>query len=132
MSNQPYPVFGKVKTIVLPFNSEDDRNISLTDYKAKYGIDLKEIFQFNEDYENPKIPKNTLFIIAASRWSEDLNYPIGTDDYCLIIPQLCYVIDDTTAVAFVFSTTQYNTDDGETAADEVTLEIGSSITWTAR
>lgn len=35
-----YPAFGKVKTIVLPIAKGD--NLSISEYKEKYGIDLKE------------------------------------------------------------------------------------------
>lgn len=45
-----YPNFGKVKTIVLPFSS-DDIGQNLERYKNKYGIDLKEFISLSDSGE---------------------------------------------------------------------------------
>lgn len=56
-----FPDFGKVKTIILPIPSDP---MSITEYKAKYGIDLKEFLLITADkYLRFKpIPNTQIFL----------------------------------------------------------------------
>lgn len=47
MANRSYPPFGKVKTIVLPVPTDE---LTYSQYKQKYGIDLKDVFEIDADY----------------------------------------------------------------------------------
>ena len=64
MANKSYPIFGKVKTIVLPY-VEVGTQYSEEEYYEKYGIKLTDIFELkpNDDIDFKETYKNTLFYI---------------------------------------------------------------------
>ena len=67
-----YPIFGKVKTVVLPcWNVDDFDHLSNEQYKEKYGIDLEEIFELQE-VGVPAI-KTSGFILIADGGYNGLN-----------------------------------------------------------
>lgn len=63
-----YPAFGKVKTIVLPVPGEQ---MKFTEYKEKYGIDLKEFFEVKENDINLKNVKNAVIYFDLSDVSDN-------------------------------------------------------------
>lgn len=83
MSNVSYPKFGKVKTIVLPVPG-DDSAISLSVYKERYGIDLKDILYCDAvsgyiKFKNSK----TLFLLDFSEPQESKTF---TELQCGLTP----------------------------------------------
>ena len=88
-----YPNFGKVKTIVLPFNLQDDNGISLDEYKEKYGIDIRDLFVLNSNGLFDKRDfKDTAFYVECSSFARlDDNAGTGVK---VIVPVLVFTNDD--------------------------------------
>ena len=70
-----YPVFGKVKTIVLPVPTPDDA-ISLQQYKDRYGIDLKDFLVLEPDYGLIDFiaPKDSIVLFNTREVSEHFEH----------------------------------------------------------
>lgn len=67
-----YPVFGKVKTIVLPTNLTQP--VTIEEYKDLFGIDLKDFIYLDADYHVIKIKApNTMFLLDMN----GLDYVFG-------------------------------------------------------
>ena len=116
-----YPTIGKVKTIVLTFDLEDDDGISLDEYKQKYGIDIKEVFGLNSNnYFDKKDFKDTSFYIECSKFVlVDDNAGVGTK---VIIPSLVYNDDDYSGIKIEYRNIIYFGDE-DTSTDIVCLSI---------
>lgn len=61
-----YSAFGKVKTIVLPINGNED--LSYEQYKEKYGIDLKDVIYLQGT--SIRIREGALVLVQAKPSSE--------------------------------------------------------------
>ena len=61
-----YPNFGKVKTIVLSCCNQDDE-ISIEEYKNRYGIDLKEFLSVNANKKTLEFKaKNSMVLVEST------------------------------------------------------------------
>lgn len=86
--------FGCVKTIVLPvdFKMAGGGGYTLEEYKDKYGIDLKELFNISLDMDNKYInavfPKNTAVYLSVvdDYLARYIAGPIGEIAYYSLIP----------------------------------------------
>ena len=58
-----YPPFGKVKTIVLPVPTEE---LTYSQYKEKYGIDLKDVLELSEGIIFFKSSKSTMILFDVT------------------------------------------------------------------
>ena len=69
-----YPNFGKVKTVVLPIPNEE---LTLDEYKEKYGIDLRELVTVSDDYVSLRGDIAYYCYDAENRLYEDATHYLG-------------------------------------------------------
>ena len=70
-----YPSFGKVKTIVLPIDAIDGE-MTIEQYKEKYGIDLKDLIYLDELNKTILLKNKDNLLILVNDMSSNSYLPI--------------------------------------------------------
>lgn len=79
-----YPIFGKVKNIVLPCDTSDP--LTLDQYKEKYGIDLKEFLVVENNVIKFKADNSVIYIQTRNEQGAQAVY--GTSFLCPVTSSL--------------------------------------------